>query len=71
MRKNQPEIQKTKESVLNFINEKSPIKKIKNMGRNIYQVLENDALFDLSYASLNSRNEYFFGIEKEQLDKLY
>ena len=47
------------------------VARIKELGKSIYSVNNGEIYLDITYASLNSRNEYLFGIEKEQFKILY
>ncbi len=46
------------------------VEKMPQWGNSVYKVIELNIYFDLIFASLNSRNEYFFGIEKEQYETI-
>ncbi|PKP57113.1 MAG: hypothetical protein CVT88_04850 [Candidatus Altiarchaeales archaeon HGW-Altiarchaeales-1] len=72
IRKNQKTIDEIKEKVLNNIRSFGFIvKRNENLGKTIYSI-DNDRIFvDIIYASLNNREEYFFGIEQEQFEKMY
>lgn len=69
-RKSNSEINLIKEEVLDLIKGDYAIEKLKQFGRNFYKINETNIIFDLAYSSLN-RNQYFFGVEKEQLEKIY
>ncbi len=69
-RKTSLEIKLIKKEVLDLIKGNFTIEEMKQFGKNIYKINEKNIIFDLVYASLN-RNQYFFGIEKEQLEELY
>lgn len=70
-RKNQSEINEVKNAVLNNIRRMGcSVESCSRLGKSIY-VLDNGAIIDLIYAGLNSRQEFFFGIEEEQFCKVY
>ena len=71
-RKQKEIINETKNKVLNKIkNFNISVSQMNFLGRNVYQLNEKEALIELIYASLNNRNEYFFGIEVHQLKNIY
>jgi hypothetical protein len=72
IRKSQKTINEIKEEVLKNISSFGfNVKKYEEFGKTVYSI-DNDRIFvDIIYASLNSRGEYFFGIEQEQFEKMY
>lgn len=72
IRKNQKIINEIKEKVLNNIRSFGfSVEKEEEFGRTIYSIDNKRVFVDIIYASLNSRGEYFFGIEQEQFEKMY
>jgi len=72
IRKDQKTIDSIKEKVLNNIQRFGfTVEQDKRFGKTIYSIDNGKIFLDLSYASLNKRGEYFFGIEQEQFEKLY
>jgi hypothetical protein len=70
IKKTSNEIKNIKDTVLsNFRKFGFTVKKAET-GRSIY-TLNGDTTIDLIYASLNKRDEYFFGIEEEQFYNIY
>ncbi len=70
-RKTAIEIRRIKEAFLTKIrNLNMKITRNSSLGNSFYLVNE-EIYIDIAYASLNSRNEYFFGIEKEQFNNVF
>lgn len=71
-RKDQKTIDSIKEKVLDNISSLGfTIKREQKFGKTIYSLNNGELFFDIIYASLNSRGEYFFGIEQGQFQKIY
>jgi hypothetical protein len=72
IRKNQKIIDGIKEKVLGKIRSFGfSVSREKSFGKTIYSLDCKRVLIDVVYSTLNARGEYFFGIEKEQLEKIY
>jgi len=69
-RKAQSEINNVKNEILSNIKKLGFTIEKSDLGKSIY-LLNGNIMIDLIYASLNSRNEYFFGIEEEQFINAY
>ena len=73
-RTNKNLINQIKENVLKIIsnNNKNNLIKDKRYGNNIYKIKETDNLIDISFSSIRKDTKrYLFGIEKEQLERIY
>jgi len=72
IRKAQKTIDSIKEKVLGKIRGFGfSVSREERFGKTIYSLDGKRVFIDVIYATLNARGEYFFGIEKEQFEKVY